>query len=1263
MPSSTEALAESFGPQRTAETKTLWQLLQEGVEKNPDGLALACPHHAADYLSPPGEAANGFHPTQESELGGNLEWSYSQLSHYAEILAKRIQAQGAYRQGATIVPFLASGPEWALVFWAAAKLGMPIAAVDPKVLSSEAARSVGKSLQDSYVKTLRPHIIIVQDDVAAVVVDDACARNDHTPVLKVILDPESTLSRPVGEGREGWVTVNGIISSSSVPDTNGHAGQESGDVTPDPDAVARILFTGGSTGDPKGCPHTHSNLTAESDGFYSMRGLTTASRTLIQSPVHHIMANAGALLSWRAGAAVIFPFKGNLFDGSDSIKAIEKYKCTYLPVHHSMSDAILRHPSFNKDAVESVQYMQIGGALIGSSLTKSYSKAFGVAKDGTRRLEMFPFWGSTEGMYTTACGKGDRLITDHEANGANGSAKSSSDLLAVGRAYIGGRVKVVDPDTGATKQRGQSEECVGELHFGGDTVIKGYVGGVSPDSFYTQDGHSWFRTGDQGRMAADGSIFMLGRYKDMIKRGGENIFPQQMEYTLLSVCSTKAQIIGIPDAVTGEACVAVVDTSKSENFSKLQLQLDVSKHIGSEFVFVNILTLEELGLTQYPLGPGGKVRKPVLKQLVLQHLEENRKQVPQTNGNLTPNSNSSSNGADQDGWIDLVKGIWANLLHIDASHFDDDFRLEHFTDSLTALRYCFEVEKLTSKRLTVADVRESPTIRDQAKLVSGASVETHVAGRTDLDVQKRRGPPSIEEVQISRGDESKFQEIKDLANETLDRYNLTWERDVMDCFSSPPLFAASVHLPATRSFNLRFAFQVYGLEYPDIREAVVECLKTQPLLASIGIKVDDKLVYVQLRPSDDVLAHIITKERDFDSIDAAVDYGLHEPFEICARAPGMLSRFAILPVSGGDAAQGPANVITMSLAHSVCDGMTNSVLIAALEAQLKRMQAKKAGEAEKSQPPSPRFLPYKLYVDMYHSLDKSVSAITSAKALASHFHGVAAEPGTSWPLFDPKKILSLFATVPSENTEVFRGGIMIQRSVRAPGILALQETHGIPPAVALKVAYGLSVMQMTGKKSALFVHADAARHWPFQDTWTQSFLPNPLLIGGPTVVLAWERLRLGGHGASLLEIFRGVQAKDTAVAPHTHVFQSYDAVIEHLSPEDAAFVRETRCFDPKICINHVPDVGRFTGADGLKALTLKGTAFYGTGVTPLQSGFDAGDRELCVMAGLVDETHWDDPEGEVGGFEERVLRTLSEIVRPENWDKAAAGFAKYYAEP
>lgn len=641
----------------------------------------------------------------------------------------------------------------------------------------------------------------------------------------------------------------------------------------------------------------------------------------------------------------------------------------------------------------------------------------------------------------------------------------------------------------------------------------------------------------------------------------------------------------------------------------------------------------------------------MLKKLVLEHLNKSKQETPLANGNGT----SSIKDQGHDYWIKFVKSVWADLLHIDASQFDDDFRLEHFTDSLTTMRYCFEVERLTSKRLTVTDVRDSPTIKSQAALVSGASVETHVAGKTDLDLQT--GPVTVADVLICKGQESKFREIQELAKPTLELHDLNWDDDVQECFGATPLWAVTVLLPPTRTFNLRFAFEVRGLEYAEVREAVVNVLKVQPMLVSTGVRLDNKLVYIRLRPSEQALSKVITKEPEFDSVDAAVDYGLHEPFNLVPHPPEMLSRFGISPVSGEDAGDRPVHVIMFSLAHSVGDGMTNNVLLAELEAQVSLLRAKKAhGVAPHHVPPG--FISYKLVCDMYTSLDNSVSAVDSCKLVASRFHGISKEPGTAWPILDPSKILSIFGGDADRCTDIYRGGLLMQRSRRTPGILSLQDTHGIPPAVALKVAYGLAVMQMTGKKTALFIRVDAARHWPFQDAWTQSHLPNPLLVGGPMTVLVWERLKVESESLTLLDMFRRTQADDTEIAPHTHVFNSFDSIMAHLPEEDATYARESRCFDPMIALNHVPDVGRFTGADGLRAMKLKGISFFGTGVTLLQSGFDAGDRELCVIAGLVDSTKWDDPEAEVGGFEEKILRTLGDIVKPENWEAPAIQFSE-----
>lgn len=124
--------------------------------------------------------------------------------------------------------------------------------------------------------------------------------------------------------------------------------------------------------------------------------------------------------------------------------------------------------------------------------------------------------------------------------------------------------------------------------------------------------------------------------------------------------------------------------------------------------------------------------------------------------------------------------------------------------------------------------------------------------------------------------------------------------------------------------------------------------------------------------------------------------------------------------------------------------MTNSVMIKELESQLLRIQAKKTG-AEVAHRASPRFLPYKICCDMYHSLTNIVSAETSTALVASRFRGISAERGTVWPAFDPKKLLSVFAPDPSHGPDIYRGGITIQRSLRVPGIFHCKTRTACPP--------------------------------------------------------------------------------------------------------------------------------------------------------------------------------------------------------------------------
>ena len=485
--------AQIFGVKYETEVKDLWNLLLEGYSKNPHGLALAALHQDRNHVQ-----LQSFDEERHS-LAQNLEWTFEDLKKAAETVASGLQHRRASHPA--ITAFLLPTAEWALSKWVAAKLAAPFAPLDPRMLAREEDVK-------AVLELLNADIIIVHDSDAATKLDVILQTITHQPKFKVICSP---LSVPEGN----WISLTSLLNPISSPDCS-EIPHTNGFHNANGSSTGRILFTGGSTGQPKACEHSASNLCAESAGYSTMRDLGPASRTLIQSPCNHIMACAAALLTWRAGAAVIFP--ALTFNPRASLEAIEQYGVTYLPVHHSMTDSLIADPAFEPHRVASVRYLQVGGALIGKDLLERYAQAFVAAK-------VFPFWGMTEGMYTTA-------------NGLQDDPVLGDGILAVGVVQPGARVRVADPETNIVCSRNQ----VGELHIGGPTVIARYMHDASPESFYEDQYGRWFKSGDQGVIDSDGRVHMLGRYKDVIKRGGENCYPALAEYQLLSRAGIKVSL-------------------------------------------------------------------------------------------------------------------------------------------------------------------------------------------------------------------------------------------------------------------------------------------------------------------------------------------------------------------------------------------------------------------------------------------------------------------------------------------------------------------------------------------------------------------------------------------------------------------------------------------------------------------------------------------------------------------------------------------------
>ncbi|GAB7353637.1 hypothetical protein MBLNU459_g4049t1 [Dothideomycetes sp. NU459] len=192
---------------------------------------------------------------------------------------------------------------------------------------------------------------------------------------------------------------------------------------------------------------------------------------------------------------------------------------------------------------------------------------------------------------------------------------TKSGLASVGHASPGCRVKVCKPGTRDLARR----EEMGDLYIGGPTILSGYIGGRHAEDFHTDElGRRWFSTEDQAVMDQSGFVYVLGRFKDLIVRGGLKLSPVVIEKCLEKDENIQAaQVVGVPDDHFGEVPVAVIKAAHGAAISKPEATQRVMRELGPESELRAIYMLSELSLEDFPLNPTGKVMKASIKSEIL----------------------------------------------------------------------------------------------------------------------------------------------------------------------------------------------------------------------------------------------------------------------------------------------------------------------------------------------------------------------------------------------------------------------------------------------------------------------------------------------------------------------------------------------------------------------------------------------------------------------------------------------------------------------
>lgn len=318
-------------------------------------------------------------------------------------------------------------------------------------------------------------------------------------------------------------------------------------------------------------------------------------------------------------------------------------------------------------------------------------------------------------------------------------------------------------------------------------------------------------------MAETVEITILGRYKDIINRAGENISPSVIERVLNGVEGVQSlQVVGIPNEVAGEVPIAVIKITEQGIVDKSPLYKRIVTELGTAFALERVIDLKELAIDHWPTTTTGKVRKVDVRQIVHDHLELEAKH--------------SSRETDPSLIERTLTRIWSRLTGIQEFHFSPSMSLDGMVDSVTVMRFRSQVKKELGTSLTLDELNTNPTVAQQADILHqqrGNSPGSNEAGVTNM---AREGPPGLEDIIHAHGSKTQFEDIRQRAEKKLHTLGLSWEADVEEVL---PIYDYLEDWRPSNSIVYRLGFLSAKASTRDLRLALEATLSVHGMLRTI----------------------------------------------------------------------------------------------------------------------------------------------------------------------------------------------------------------------------------------------------------------------------------------------------------------------------------------------------------------------------------------------------------------------------------------------
>jgi fatty-acyl-CoA synthase len=512
----------------------------------------------------------------------NVRWTWKEFAARVDALAAGFLALGLER-GARIGIWSLNRPEWALTQFAAAKAGLILVTINPAYRLSELEFALGKV------------------GCAAIVTATAFKTSNYMEMLNILM-PELAKAKPgdlhaakLPQLRSviqvGGPAFPGTIPFEEVAKMGGarHKAQLAElAATLQFDDPVNIQFTSGTTGSPKGVTLTHHNIL--NNGYFTGRAmrLTEKDRICIPVPLYHCFGMVmGNLASVTLGATMVYPGEG--FDPLVTLQTIEKEKCTTLYGVPTMFIAELDHPDFAKFDLSSLRTGIMAGAPCPIEVMKRVNELMNMR-------EVTIAYGMTETSPV--------------------SFQSSTDdplerrVSTVGRIHPHVEVKVVDPE-GRIVPRGER----GELCTRGYSVMLGYWDEAEKTKDVL-DASGWMHTGDIAVVDDEGYCNIVGRIKDLVIRGGENLYPREIEEFLYKHPKIQdVQIFGVADDRYGEELCAWVRVRAGEALTAEDVRGFCHGQIAHNKIPRYVEFVEE-----FPMTVTGKIQKFIMREQVEKRL-------------------------------------------------------------------------------------------------------------------------------------------------------------------------------------------------------------------------------------------------------------------------------------------------------------------------------------------------------------------------------------------------------------------------------------------------------------------------------------------------------------------------------------------------------------------------------------------------------------------------------------------------------------------